>query len=181
MLTEPGERIKADQVVLAAGSWSTELGRAVGVAIPMQPGKGYHAQLPPLNPPLRTAAVLTERHIAATPMEHGLRLAGTVELSGLNLRLRRRRVEMLTEGALPYLPGLKDVTPTVVWCGLRPCTADGLPVIGWAPRREGLFIATGHAKMGMTLGPVTGQLISEWILDGAPSIDLRTMSPTRFA
>ena len=68
----------------------------------------------------------------------------------------------------------------MVWCGLRPCTADGLPAVGWAPGLKNVFIATGHARMGMTLGPITGKLIEEWMLEGKPSIDIGAMDPARF-
>ena len=87
---------------------------------------------------------------------------------------------MLTEAAGAYLPGIAGAEPFDAWCGLRPCTADGLPVIGRAPGFENLYIATGHARMGLTLGPYTGRLLSELILDGRPSLDLEPFSPARF-
>jgi D-amino-acid dehydrogenase len=73
-----------------------------------------------------------------------------------------------------------DATPISEWCGLRPCLPDGLPAIGPAPGIPGLFVATGHAMMGLTLGPVTGQLVAECVLDGAPSTDLRAVRVDRF-
>jgi D-amino-acid dehydrogenase len=178
--TDDGRRFEGDTFVVAAGSWTTALAREIGVRIPMQPGKGYHVNTPPLDPPLRTACVLADRHIAVTPMGDRMRLAGTVELSGMNLRLHPRRVEMLAEGAEPFLPGVTRVEPSAGWCGLRPCTADGLPVVGWAPEADNVFIATGHTKMGLTLLPITGRLAAEWITDGQPSMDLAPLSPARF-
>ncbi|MHC4946684.1 MAG: NAD(P)/FAD-dependent oxidoreductase [Planctomycetota bacterium] len=180
VVTGDGEAIPAATVVLAAGCWTTSLAAEAGIRVPMQPGKGYHVQVEGIEPALGTGSVLVERAIAVTPMGDHLRLAGTVELSGLNHRLVPQRVRMLTEGAAEYLPGVAGRPTTVAWCGLRPCTADGLPVVGWAPRLEGLFIATGHAKMGLTLGPITGRLATEWMLDGTPSFDLEAMSPARF-
>jgi D-amino-acid dehydrogenase len=99
----------------------------------------------------------------------------------MNLRQHPRRVSMLTEGAADYLPQVRHAPVISTWCGLRPCTADGLPVIGPDTRWRNLYIATGHAKMGLSLGPITGRLLAEWILDGRPSFDLSLMSPARFA
>jgi D-amino-acid dehydrogenase len=173
------QRDQATSVVLAAGVWSTALARAVGIPLPMQAGKGYHLDLTP-PPSLRTACVLNEGFIAVNPLADVLRLAGTVEFSGLNHDLHRPRLEMLREGAGRYLRGIANLVPRSEWCGLRPCTADGLPIVGWAPGRPGLFVATGHAKMGLTLGPITGRLVSECILDGRPSLDITPLSPDRF-
>lgn len=176
-----GEVVAGDALVLAAGSWTTKLAATIGVNVPMQPAKGYHLELTAPQPNVSTACVLAEKAVAATPMNGGLRLAGTVELSGLNHNLVQKRLDMLPIGTREYLRGIDQCTPRSSWCGLRPCTADGMPVIGWAPRCENVFLATGHAKMGFALGPVTGQLISECILDDAPSIDLTSMNPSRFA
>jgi D-amino-acid dehydrogenase len=179
--TDDGRRFEGDTVVLAAGCWTTPLARSIGVRVPMQAGKGYHVHVPAIDPPLTTAAVCVEQHVAVTPMGDRIRLAGTVELSGLNLDLHPRRVEMLGGSATEYLPAIDPAAASTGWCGLRPCTADGLPAVGWAPGLENLFIATGHARMGMTLGPITGKLIAEWMLDGRPSMDISAMDPGRFA
>lgn len=175
-----GERIESDRVVLAAGAWTSGLAAGVGVHIPLQAGKGYHLDLVSPDPPLRTACVLTESFVAVTPLGDTMRLAGTLEFSGVNQRLIPRRVEMLRRGASRCLPGVAEAPVLSTWCGLRPCTADGLPVVDWAPGISDLFIATGHAKMGLTLGPVTGRLVSECILDGRPSLDLAALSARRF-
>jgi D-amino-acid dehydrogenase len=179
--TSDNETLSADELVIAAGSWTTQLAASIGVHIPMEPGKGYHLQLtaPAVAP--RTAMVLRERFVAATPMGDQLRLAGTIELSGLNHRLMERRLQMLLISAQPYLRGLDEVEIRSRWCGLRPCTADGLPVIGWAPGVQDVFIATGHAMMGFALGPITGKLISQCLLEGTASMDLAPLAPSRFA
>ncbi len=178
--TADGETIAADTLVLAAGVWSDPMARDLGVRIPMQAGKGYHVNLTAPEPCISTACVLNETYVAVTPMNGGLRLAGTVELSGTNLRLRQKRIEMLSVGARNYLRGIDQTRVMSTWCGLRPCTADGLPVIDWAPTIENLFIATGHAKYGFAYGPITGRLVSECILDGKPSLDLTPMKADRF-
>ncbi len=175
-----GRRINGDRVVLAAGAWTTGLAAAIGVRVPMQPGKGYHIDLAavPFRP--STTCVLAETFVAVTPLGEGLRLAGTVELSGLDLRISRDRLERLMTGARSYLRGIDSAEVVSEWCGLRPLTADGLPAIGWARGVEGVFIATGHAMMGFQLGPLTGLLASEILLDGSPSIEIGTMRADRF-
>ncbi len=175
-----GERLAAAEVVLAAGVWTRALASQVGLRIPLEAGKGYHLDLQPSGPPLRTACVLSESYVAATPMGPNLRLAGTVEFSGINRRLVGRRLDMLREGAATYLRGVVEAPGRGEWCGLRPCTPDGLPVVGWAARLPGLFVATGHAKMGLTHGPITGRLASECILDGRPSLDITLLRADRF-
>lgn len=175
-----GEEIRADTVLLAAGIWSRDLAAQIDVRVPMQPGKGYHINLTQPEPCVTTTCVLAETYVAVTPIGGGLRLAGTLEFSGINHKLVQRRLDMLRVGAGAYLHGIDDCETQSTWCGLRPCTADGLPVVGWAPRVEGLYIATGHAMMGFALGPVTGRLVSEDILHGASALDLSPLSPRRF-
>jgi len=175
-----GEIIQAETVVLAAGVWTEQLAATVGVRVPMQAGKGYHLDLVMPEPPLSTACVLTEAFVAITPMSDRLRLAGTVEFSGINERLVQRRADMLQKSAVVCLPAIGQAEILSRWCGLRPCTADGLPVVGWAPGVSGLFIATGHAKQGLTLGPITGRLVSECLLDSSPTLPIAVLGPDRF-
>lgn len=178
---EGGERIEADVVVLAAGIWTMALAERAGVRVPMQAGKGYHLELPRPEPCVGTACVLAERFVAVTPLRDRLRLAGTLEFTGINERMHDRRVQRLREGAELYLRGIDAGDGEVHrWCGLRPCTADGLPAVGWAPGVDGLFIATGHAMMGLTLGPLTGAYAARMIM-GEPVPEASLLSPARFA
>lgn len=178
--TSTGQSYSADNLVLAAGVWTDPLAKSLGVKIPMQAGKGYHVNLTPPDPCTSVSCVLNETYVAVTPMGGGLRLAGTVELSGTNHRMMRKRLDMLSAGARDYLVGIDKTRIVTSWCGLRPCTADGLPVIDWAPRVKNVFIATGHAKYGFAYGPITGRLVSESILDGKPSLDTTPMRADRF-
>jgi D-amino-acid dehydrogenase len=181
-----GRVLQADTAVLAAGVWTTELASTIGIRVPMQAGKGYHVNLTSPEPCPTISCVLNETFVAVNPMNGGLRLAGTVELSGINNHMIQRRVDMLSEGAKNYLYGIENTQITSSWCGLRPCTSDGLPIIGWAPGMPagndsgGVFIATGHAKYGLAYGPITGRVASECILDGKPSLDLSPMRVDRF-
>lgn len=175
-----GEQVRGDCVVLAAGMWSTPLAREIGVEIPMQAGKGYHVELSQPSPCITKACVLAEAYIAMNPTGGVLRLAGTLEFSGINHHMVQKRLDMMKIGARKYLHGIDGTDVVNTWCGLRPCTADGLPAIGWAPQVTDLFIATGHAMMGFALGPVTGRLACEAIFDGETSMDLAPLSPGRF-
>jgi D-amino-acid dehydrogenase len=172
--------VEGDRLGLAAGSWTSRLARDIGVRVPLQAGKGYHVNLSGLPVRPGTTSVLAETFVAVTPLDGGLRLAGTVELSGLNLRIAPHRLARLSAGARDYLRGIDEARVESTWCGLRPLTPDGLPAIGWAPRARGVFIATGHAMMGFLLGPLTGRLVSEALLDGRLSLDAGAMRADRF-
>lgn len=178
-----GESIDADSVVLTAGSYSVPLLQGLGIRFPLQAAKGYHRDCeskPGGAPLLGHACVLGENMVFCTPMDGFVRFAGTLELSGVNHDIRRPRLEQLTKAAGQYFRTMRDAVVKSEWCGLRPCLPDGLPAVGAVSRYPGLFVATGHAMMGLTLGPVTGKLISECILDGSPSIDIAALRPDRF-
>jgi D-amino-acid dehydrogenase len=89
-------------------------------------------------------------------------------------------LRQLTTAAERHFEGIGAVEPSSEWCGLRPCTPDGLPIVGPVPGVDGLFVATGHAMLGLTLGPITGRLIAECVLDGRPSINIQALTVDRF-
>jgi D-amino-acid dehydrogenase len=177
--TSRGE-LQAKTVVLAAGAWSSQLAAHVGVFLPQEAGKGYHVDLAadPGDPEIPTS--MDEAHVIATPLPGRLRLSGTLELSGLDLSISAARVEAIQRAAARVF-AIDDERPVVeTWAGLRPCTPDGLPVIGRPYGVEPLVIATGHARKGLSLSPVTGRLVAELIAGEAPSLDLAPLSPDRF-
>lgn len=176
-----GTVVSGASVVLAAGVWSTSLAADVGLDLPMQGARGYHVQLDGMPAVPATACVLHETFIAVTPMGGRLRLAGTLEISPLDAPPMPRRLAMLADGARAYLRGIDHARASEHWSGWRPCLADGMPAIGWVPGVEGLMLATGHAMLGMTLGPVTGELVADLIDGRRPSIDLSMVEPARLA
>jgi D-amino-acid dehydrogenase len=183
VLTTEGETITADAVVLATGAYSADLCRRLGLELPLQPAKGYHRDRDPREgetPRLQVTCMLGEKSVFCTPMDGYLRFAGTLEFSGLNHEIRQSRLEQLTRAAAMYLDGVGEAESRSEWCGLRPCIADGLPVIGSVPRQQGVFVATGHAMLGLTLGPVTGMLVADCVLDGRPSLDIAALGADRF-
>jgi D-amino-acid dehydrogenase len=179
--TNEGE-VGADAVVLATGPFSAGILNEVGIQLPLQPGKGYHRDYS-LGlggaPPIKTACELSEASVFCTPMGDFVRFAGTMEFSGLNRVMRTPRLDQLTNAARRCFPGLGSDGLKSEWCGLRPMASDGMPIIGSIRDIKGLSVATGHGMLGLTLGPVTGEMIAREILD-ADEPQLKKLSPSRF-
>jgi D-amino-acid dehydrogenase len=172
--------VTADTVVLAAGAWSPEIGRALGLRVPIQPAKGYSLTY---RRPARGPAIPllpAEGRFSVTPMGEFLRFGGTLELAGMDLSIKRRRVEALRRNALRCIEGAEDLELLEIWRGLRPCTPDGLPLIGRTARFDNLVLAAGHAMVGMSLGPVTGKLVAQVVAGTAAARDLHLLDPGRF-
>ncbi|MEJ2203425.1 MAG: FAD-dependent oxidoreductase [Gemmatimonadota bacterium] len=178
------QHLEADAVVLATGPYSLTLAADLGTRLPVQPGKGYHRDLSVgegSSPALRITCVLNERSVFCTPMNGFVRYAGTMEFSGLNDTLRRDRLDQITRSAQEYLPELRTGDVMSEWCGLRPVASDGLPIVGPLPGVKGLVVATGHGMLGLTLGPVTGEIVADWILEEATDFRWTPLSPERFS
>lgn len=178
-----GTTVGADAVVLATGPFSLALARRLGTRLPVQPGKGYHRDLavgPGGAPPLRIACVLNETSVFCTPMSGFVRFAGTMEFSGLNDVMRPERLQQLTVSARRYFPMLDAEDPLSEWCGLRPMASDGLPIIGPLAGADGVVVATGHGMLGITLGPATGGIVADWVLNGTTDPLWARLSPRRF-
>jgi len=183
VITSDGEDIEASGVILATGAYSPSLYRKLGCPLPVQAAKGYHVDLggPTGEPPtIARPYLLIERAVFCTPLPGRVRLAGTLEFSGVNDTIRRPRLEQLTNSTRQYLQGIDDAPVSSEWCGLRPCTPDGLPAVGPLPGWRGVFAATGHAMLGLTLGPATGEALAELILTGRSDFSLAGFDPARF-
>jgi len=179
---DSGGTERADAVVLATGPYSLSMARRAGIRLPVQPGKGYHRDIgigPNGAPPLRSACVLNESSVFCPPLYTFVRFAGTMEFSGVNRVMRPPRLRQLTRAAREVFPDLGTARPQSEWCGLRPMSVDGLPIVGPLGDVEGLSVATGHGMLGVTLAPVTGEIIARHVLEGS---DPRTeaLSPARF-
>ena len=171
---------EADHVVLAAGSWTPGLARQLGIAVPVQPAKGYSVTFDrPDDSPTRPVMMFGAR-CGLTPMGPHMRVAGTLELSGINDRIRQQRVDAIVNAVGEYFTTKVDPAEGVVWSGLRPLSPDGLPVIGSVDRLPNVVVATGHSMTGMTLGPVTGKLVSQLVTGDVPLVDPAPFSPARF-
>jgi D-amino-acid dehydrogenase len=177
--TSRGE-IEADVFVLALGAWSKPFGRTLGLSVPVLGGKGYSVVVRSLRPAPRLPIKVLDLRIAITPLSGATRLAGTLELVDGDESVTARRVEAIVRGSGRVLDLPKPPDITEIWRGLRPCTPDGLPMIGFSPRHENLVLATGHQLCGLHTAPATGRLVADLTLGAPPSFDPAPFRPDRF-
>lgn len=178
--TTRGDFNPAD-VVLAGGAWSPVLTRDLKISLPIQGAKGYSVTYRTTGNYPSIPLLLKEASVAVTPMGKMVRFAGTLELAGLDLSINQKRIDAFLHNVRGYLPGTENLELIEIWRGLRPCTPDGLPVIGRTRTCENLILATGHATIGMGLGPVTGKLVSQLVAHEVPEINIDPLSIERFA
>lgn len=189
------DELQAETIVVAAGAWSRTL-----VDLPLEGGKGYHVDFERSADDPKVPAWVQETWTIATPLPAlealpakpatpgvktgtpaaspgRLRLSGTLELAGLDLSISQSRVDTIRHGGDRWFRGLVGRCVLETWAGLRPCLPDGLPAIGRLGR---IVVATGHAMKGISLAPVTGQLVAQLVAGESPSHDLAPFDPNRF-
>ncbi len=171
--------INADHVVVCAGLASAELLRALGCKVPLASERGYHLMLPAATGLLRRPVAFPEHYFIATPMNAGLRLAGTAEFKAPDAAPDYRRAEALRAHAKPFFERLPD-RDAVPWMGVRPSTPDGLPVIGEIEGVPGVLAAFGHGHCGLTWSGITASCVSALLGGDAVDCDLRAFAPKRF-
>ena len=164
LLTQTGD-YKFDEVILAAGSWSAALGKKLNLSLPMQAGKGYSFTLSQVEKNIRIPSIFLEARVAVTPMGNSLRFGGTMEITGLDHGVSMNRVKGIVDSISKYYPDMKIELPNKqdVWHGLRPCSPDGLPYLGRSEKLKNLIVATGHAMLGVSLGPGTGKIVADLV------------------
>ncbi len=169
-----------DELVLATGSWTGILGKKIGLKLLMQAGKGYRINTE-VDYGITIPAILSEKKIAVTPMNGFTRLAGTMEIAGINSNINKVRIDAIADGVNLYYPELKltQEEKDSAACGLRPVTPDGLPYIGKPARFKNLTLAAGHAMMGWSMATATGKLVQETIDCKKPSLDMTLFHPDR--
>ncbi|KVL28651.1 NAD(P)/FAD-dependent oxidoreductase [Burkholderia sp. MSMB1835] len=167
-----------DHVVVAAGARSREFAAACGDAVPLDTERGYHVQFGAHEPIVTRPVGWAERGFYMTPLDEGLRAAGTVELGGFDAPMNPSLVALLTRSAREAVPSLG--TPTRSWLGFRPTLPDGVPVIGRARDSARVIHAFGHQHLGVTLAGVTGQLVADLVARRAPPLDLTPYRAARF-
>ncbi len=160
-----------DAIVLCAGAWSAPLARQLGVAVPLDTERGYHLMLPQPEPTLRRPVLIADHYFILAPMDDGLRLTSAAEMAGLAAPPDLTRPYRLLPLARQALP---DLVPDVrsAWLGFRPSMPDSTPVIGPAPTPPGVYFAFGHGHLGLTQGPITGQIIADLVAHRDPGFDL---------
>ncbi len=176
--TSVGE-FAGDAFILAAGSWTTLLAQTLGVEIPMEPGKGYSFLIKPKVMP-RHGILFADIHAGASPLGDRLKISGTMEFSGYNLEIDRARLENVFRLASDYIelaaPNYEDP-----WAGLRPMSADGLPVLDWARPYRNCYLATGYSMLGMTLSQPAGEAMAEMVATGVRPALFEPFRSDRFA
>ncbi|MBV9378304.1 MAG: FAD-binding oxidoreductase [Alphaproteobacteria bacterium] len=180
--TDIGE-LPADTAIISAGAYSKPLAAEAGDKVPLETERGYHLMIrdPEAAPRIPTADA--DGKFVATPMDNGLRFAGTVELAGLEAAPDWRRAHILLEQGRKMLPGLAGSHPEdriSVWMGHRPSLPDSLPVIGPSRASPDVIHAFGHGHVGMTSAPMTGKIIADLVTGRPPSIDIGPFSAARF-
>lgn len=173
------ESLAVDGVVVAAGAWSARLATQLGARVPLETQRGYHVTVKSSNLALRHTVMAVEHNLMVNPMAMGLRLAGSVELAGLQAPPNYARADVLLRKGRELFPHL-DASETTQWMGHRPCLPDSLPVIGRAPQAENAWLGFGHGHVGMCGGATTGREIAHLVAGRAPQVDLAPFSPLRF-
>ncbi len=174
-----GDNYDLDAVVVAAGAYSRNLTLQLGSKVPLDTERGYHMMLPQPGIELHHPLSSGDHHFAITPMDGGIRLAGTDEFAGLHAPPNYARADALYTSAKRMFPGLKQEGATR-WMGRRPSIPDSLPVISRSPVHPSVFFAFGHGHLGLTGAAVTGKLVAEMITGKPHNIDLAPYRVERF-
>jgi D-amino-acid dehydrogenase len=180
MLKTTRGEVKAERLVVATGPWSEQLGAMLDLRIPVLGAKGYSLLLPRANPHPTRSIYLIERKVAVNPHADALRIAGTLELVRNDFSINQRRVDVILRGAKAML-NLGDA-PAVreTWRGLRPCTPDGMPLIGRARGDGPVWLATGHQMTGLKTAPGTGVLLAQLMAGETPRFDPEPFRADRY-
>lgn len=169
-----------ERIVFALGAWSPRVARRLGMALPMQPGKGYSITTSRPDPCPRTALVLREAGVCVTAWASGFRLGSTMEFSGYDATLNRTRLDALRRGAQAYLHAPFGDQLQEEWWGWRPMCVDEVPLIGPSTRWSNLLLATGHGMLGVSMSAATGELIAAQVAGARTTIDPAPFAPSRF-
>jgi D-amino-acid dehydrogenase len=171
---------RADAVVLAAGAFSARLLAPLGIRVPLESQRGYHVMLPRAGISLQRPVIPADRKAFISPMETGLRVAGTVEFGGLDRAPTPRRAELLLDDLRSVFPQASTEGVQGFWMGHRPCLPDSLPVVGPVRAWPGLWCAFGHGHLGLTGSAPTGALLARAMLGARPNADLTPFAIERF-
>ncbi|MBN9462754.1 MAG: D-amino acid dehydrogenase [Burkholderiales bacterium] len=177
-----GSLRRADHYVMALGSYSRAMAKAIGLSLPVYPLKGYSLSLPIVDASIApVSTVMDESYkVAITRFDERIRVGGMAEVAGFDLSLdprRRATLEMVVES---LFPGAGDLRAATFWTGLRPMTPDGTPIVGRAPQRN-LWLNTGHGTLGWTMACGSGRLLADLIAGRQPGIVSTGLGPERYA
>ena len=177
-----GEVLRADACLVALGSYTPRLLAPLGLALPIYPVKGYSITVPISDAAgAPESTVMDETHkVAITRLGDRIRVGGTAELAGYDLTLHEPRRRTLEHVVTDLFPAGGDVAQASFWCGLRPMTPDGTPVVGGVPGITGLYLATGHGTLGWTMAAGTARVLADLISGRRPAIDLDGLGIERY-
>lgn len=173
-------RYACDHAVVCAGAWSTQLLAGLGYALPLESQRGYHVTVASPGITVQCPVVAADRKVFLTPMEDGLRAAGTVEFGGLTRAPNRKRAEYLVRDLARVFPRVRVPTDWSFWMGHRPCFPDSLPVMG-PSRHRGLWFNFGHGHLGLTMSAASGDILARALCGEPSNIDLAPFSFARFS
>ena len=172
--------LKFDEYILSAGTWTSQICKKLGIDILLQAGKGYSVNSKS-DTGISCPAILVEAKCAVTPMNGFTRFSGTMEISSVNNRIRKNRVDAICNSVESFYPSIKVSSSERenARFGFRPISADGVPYIGRTNKLDNVIIATGHGMMGWSMSTGTGKIISEIISNKKTSIDINRFNPNR--
>lgn len=173
------ETLHARHVIMAAGVWSADLLKPLGLSMPLVAERGYHVEFPTPSATLNNSIMDVDAKVVASSMQGGLRVAGTAEFASIDAPVDPRKEHILTDQAKSMVPDL-DTGNAQFWMGRRPSFPDSLPAIGQLDGKEGVFAAFGHSHYGLMMAPKTGELVADIVSGRNPNVDLTPFSPTRF-
>ena len=171
---------ESEQVILAAGAFTPLVARDLKLNIPIQPARGYSLTMTANKQMPRQALILGERRIAVSPLGNLLRFTGRLEVGNYSLTPNPVWIQRIEDSVREYITLDEKLDIQETWAGLRPVTPDGMPIIGRSPTHGNLILATGHAMLGLSLGPGTGQVVAELVNGQTPSFSLSPMRLERF-
>jgi D-amino-acid dehydrogenase len=174
-----GKAHPVERVVIAAGAGSGDLTAQLGTKIPVEAERGYHITIEDPGVQPRIPVTNTDAKFACSPMNCGLRLAGTAEFGGIDSEPNWQRAELLKSQAQKMFPGVR-LDKVTRWAGNRPSLPDGLPVLGVAPKFDNAWFAFGNSHFGMSAGSVMGKLLAELVAGRPSSVDIAAFSTSRF-
>lgn len=171
---------EAEQIILAAGAWTRSVARDLRLNIPVQPARGYSLTVSATKQMPRHALILGERRIAVSPLDNLLRFTGRLEMGNTSTTPNPRWIQRIENSVREYIALDEKLDIKETWAGLRPTTPDGMPIIGRSPRHNNFVLATGHAMLGLSLGPGTGQVVAELVNGKETAFDLSPLRMERF-
>jgi glycine oxidase len=175
----PTETVYAEAIIVANGAWSNDLLRPLGMTLPVKPMRGQ--MLAVRTVPRTVSHIIYGRHMYLVPRPDGETLIGaTVEDVGFRKEVTLEGLEELLQAARHIAPRMMEQPLMRTWAGLRPGSPDGLPLVGPVEGLEGLLLAVGHHRNGILLGPITGVLVKQWLVDRVQSPHLDLLRPERF-